>query len=78
MEGTEAHDTYAIPSTAFRSDDTIWVLRDGRLAFHPAERLHVDGETSFVRITGLNPDDRLVLTTLAAPQEGAQWNPPTN
>lgn len=70
VEGTEPQETYAIPSTAFRSDNTIWVLRDGKLAFHPATRIHVDGETSYVRITGLEADDRLVLTTLAAPQEG--------
>ena len=70
VEGIEPDDTYAIPSTALRSGGTVWLLRDGRLAFHPAERVHVDGETTYVRITGLEPEDRLVLTTLAAPQEG--------
>lgn len=70
VNGTQAEDTYAIPSTAFRSGETIWLLRAGRLVFHPAERVHVDGETSYVRATGLQPEDRLVLTTLAAPKEG--------
>ncbi|MGR3433557.1 MAG: efflux RND transporter periplasmic adaptor subunit [Shimia sp.] len=70
VEGIEPEDTYAIPSTALRAGGTVWVLRDGVLAFHPARRVHVDGETSYVRITGLEPEDRLVLTPLAAPQEG--------
>ncbi|MEM1373660.1 MAG: efflux RND transporter periplasmic adaptor subunit [Pseudomonadota bacterium] len=70
VEGIEPTDTYAIPSTALRSGNELWLLRDGALAFHPAERVHVDGETSYVRVTGLQPDDRLILTTLSAPQEG--------
>lgn len=70
IEGIEPEETYAIPSTALRSGNRIWVIRDQRLVFHAAERVHVDGETTYVRITGLAPDDRLILTTLAAPQEG--------
>lgn len=70
VEGIEPLDTFAIPSTALRSGNTIWLLRDDSLAFHPAERIHVDGETTYVRVLGLQPEDRLVLTTLAAPQEG--------
>ncbi len=70
IDGIEPEETYAIPSTALRSGSTVWLLRDDNLVFHPAERVHVDGETSYVRITDLQPDDRLVLTTLAAPQEG--------
>ncbi|MEL6465649.1 MAG: efflux RND transporter periplasmic adaptor subunit [Pseudomonadota bacterium] len=70
IEGVEAQDVYAIPSTALRSEGRVWVKRDDVLAFHPAERVHVDGETTYVRITGLAPEDRLILTTLAAPQEG--------
>ncbi|MEO0861042.1 MAG: efflux RND transporter periplasmic adaptor subunit [Pseudomonadota bacterium] len=71
IEGVEPQDTYAIPSTALRNADTVWILRQDRLAFHPARRVHVDGETSYVQIAGLRPADRLVLTTLAAPQPGA-------
>ncbi|MEL6409952.1 MAG: efflux RND transporter periplasmic adaptor subunit [Pseudomonadota bacterium] len=70
VEGIEPDNTFAIPSTALRSDNTIWLVRDGRLAFHPATRVHVDGETTYVRVTDLFPDDRLVLTSLAAPQLG--------
>ncbi len=70
VEGIEPENTYAIPSTALRSGDTVWLFQDDRLVFHPAARVHVDGETTYVRIAGLRPEDRLVLTTLAAPQEG--------
>lgn len=71
IDGIDPSDTYAIPSTALRNGGgQIWLYRDGRLAFHPAERVHVDGETSFVRITDVQPEDRLILTPLAAPQPG--------
>ncbi|PTX54189.1 RND family efflux transporter MFP subunit [Litoreibacter ponti] len=70
IDGIEPDNTYAIPSTALRGGDRVWLLRDGALAFHPAERIHVDGETSYVRMTGLEPEDRLILTTLSAPQPG--------
>ena len=70
VQGIEPIDTYAIPSTALRADSTVWVLRDNQLVFHPASRVHVDGETTYVRIVGLEKEDRLVLTTLSAPQEG--------
>ncbi|MDX8347909.1 efflux RND transporter periplasmic adaptor subunit [Cognatiyoonia sp. IB215446] len=70
IDGIEPANTYAIPSTALRDSDTIWLLRDGVLAIHPASLVHVDGETSFVEILDLMPDDRLILTTLAAPQPG--------
>ena len=70
IDGIESENTYAIPSTALRAGGTVWLLRDDTLVFHPAERVHVDGETSYVRSSGLQPDDRLILTTLAAPQEG--------
>jgi len=70
IDGIEPTNTYAIPSTAMRDGDTVWLLRDGALAVHPARLVHVDGETSFVNISDLAPDDRLILTTLAAPQPG--------
>ncbi|MEM8536492.1 MAG: efflux RND transporter periplasmic adaptor subunit [Pseudomonadota bacterium] len=70
IDGIEPDMTYAIPSTALRNGNAVWLLRDGALDIHPAQLVHVDGETSFVAIDALQPDDRLVLTTLAAPQPG--------
>lgn len=71
VDGIEPTETYAIPSTALRNDgQSVWLYRDSRLAMHPAALVHVDGETSYVRITDLEPEDRLILTTLSAPQPG--------
>ncbi|MEO0391301.1 MAG: efflux RND transporter periplasmic adaptor subunit [Pseudomonadota bacterium] len=70
IDGIQPESTYAIPSTALRAGSTLWVLRDEKLVFHPATRVHVDRETTYVRVTDLQEGDRLVLTTLAAPQEG--------
>lgn len=70
VEGIDTADSYAIPSTTLRSGSAVWLLRDDQLVFHPAERVHVDGETSYVKIIGLLPADRLILTNLAAAQEG--------
>ncbi|EBA10692.1 efflux RND transporter periplasmic adaptor subunit [Roseobacter sp. CCS2] len=70
IDGITPQNAYAIPSTAVRNGDTVWILRDGALDIHPATLIHVDGETSFVAIRDLRPDDRLILTTLAAPQPG--------
>lgn len=70
IDGITPADTYALPSTAMRDGQNVWLLREDALAIHPAELLHVDGETSYARITGLAAQDRLILTTLAAPQPG--------
>ena len=70
IDGGTPENTYAITSTALRGGDTVWLLRDDQLVIHPARLVHVDGEVSFVRIDDLLPDDRLILTSLAAPQPG--------
>ncbi len=70
IDGIEPDATYAIPSTALRGGDSVWLLRNETLVIHPASLIHVDGETSFVRIADLEAEDRLILTTLAAPQPG--------
>lgn len=70
IDGITPDDTYAIPSTALRNGETLWLLRDGALAVHPAKLVHVDGETSYVEVTGLSKDDRLILTALASPLPG--------
>ncbi|SFS19996.1 efflux RND transporter periplasmic adaptor subunit [Yoonia litorea] len=70
IDGIQPKETYAIPSTALRNGGQIWLLRDDALVIHPATLVHVDGETSFVRVENLDPDDRLILTSLAAPQPG--------
>ncbi len=70
IDGIQPENTYAISSTALRNGNAVWLLRNDALAIHPAALVHVDGETSFVRLTDLQPNDRLILTSLAAPQPG--------
>lgn len=70
IDGITPKQAFAIPSTAMRNGDTVWILREGALDIHPASLIHVDGETSYVAVKDLRPDDRLILTTLAAPQPG--------
>jgi RND family efflux transporter MFP subunit len=70
IDGIQPESTYAIASTALRNGDAVWLLREGELVIHPATLIHVDGQTSFVSLTELRPEDRLILTSLAAPQPG--------
>lgn len=70
IDGIAPSDAFAIPSTALRDGDAVWLLRDNALTVHPAQLVHVDGEMSFARIVGLTPNDRLILTPLASPQPG--------
>ena len=70
IDGIQPENTYAIASTALRNGDAVWLLRRGELVIQPARLIHVDGQTSYVGLTGLRSDDRLILTSLAAPQPG--------
>ena len=70
IDGIQPESTYAISSTALRNGNAVWLLRDDTLVIHPARLVHVDGETSFVHLTDLQAEDRLILTSLAAPQPG--------
>lgn len=70
IEGVSAPDLYSVPSTAMPDATSIWLLVDGRLQAHPAQRLHVDGEDSFVRLTGLPPAAEIVTTSLDSAVDG--------
>ena len=70
IDGIQPESTFAISSTALRNGNAVWLLRDDTLVIHPARLVHVDGETSFVHLTDLQAEDRLILTSLAAPQPG--------
>lgn len=70
IDGAEPGDTFAVPSTAVhRNGAETRLAVDGRLALHPAELLHVDGEISFVRLTDLPEGARLIVSPLDAPVE---------
>jgi RND family efflux transporter MFP subunit len=62
IDGVQDESLYAIPSTAYRAGDTVWLYVDGTLVVTRAERVHVDGEESFVRIGEL-PDGAEIVTS---------------
>jgi multidrug efflux pump subunit AcrA (membrane-fusion protein) len=67
VSGAQPERTYAIPSTALRGGDAVWVLQDGKLAILPASLVHVDGETTYARIESVPDGARLILTDLTSP-----------
>lgn len=64
IAGAQPDDVYALPSTAFRSDGEVWLFVVGRLQRHPATRLHVDGEQSFLQMTDLPAGAEVITSVL--------------
>jgi len=64
--------TYAIPATALRGGEAVWVILDNRLAILPASLVHLDGETVYVRIEDVPAGARLILTALSSPVPGLE------
>lgn len=64
IDGIQDTRLYAIPSTAYRDGDTIWLYVDGELVVTDAERIHVDGERSFVRLASLPEGAEIVTSSL--------------
>jgi len=61
VNGDNPARTYPIPSTALRNGNAVWVLDDGALATLPAALVHVDGDTSYVRLDSVPDGARLIL-----------------
>lgn len=77
IEGPQPKAIYKIPSTALRGGEEIWLLEPesdggGTLVIVPAQLVHVDGETSYVRAEELPDGARLITTALSTPQAGMQ------
>jgi RND family efflux transporter MFP subunit len=67
LEGADLPDVYRIPRFALRNDNQVWLLdKEKKLAIRPVETLWRDEEYVFVR-DGLQPDDLLIISALAAP-----------
>ncbi|MGR3491737.1 MAG: efflux RND transporter periplasmic adaptor subunit [Shimia sp.] len=69
IDGIEPEQTYALPSTAVRGGNRIWINENDTLQIVDATVIHVDGETTFVQAE-LPLDARVILTNLATPQVG--------
>jgi len=72
ISGDQPDHTYPIPSTALRGGEAVWLFENGALAILPARLMHVDGETSYVRIQAVPAGARLILTALASPAPGME------
>jgi RND family efflux transporter MFP subunit len=77
IQGIRPESTYPIPSTALRGGNHLWLFDDlnpdaSVLRIIPAELIHVDGETSYVKINPLPAQSRLITSPLSTAQEGMQ------
>jgi hypothetical protein len=77
IQGPQPDATYPIPSTALRGGARLWLLDPsgddgGKLRIVAGELIHVDGETSYVRIENLPKGLLLITTALSTPQAGMQ------
>ena len=64
LDGVQDNSLYAITSTAYRDRDTVWLYVDGTLTLAGAERVHVDGGQSFVRMGDLPEGAEIVTSSL--------------
>ncbi len=69
IEGKPIPDVVRLRREYVRDDDTIWVMKDGKLEIRDATVLYRDAEHAYVR-EGLNHGDEVVTTTLATVAEG--------
>lgn len=77
IQGIRPESTYPIPSTALRGGNHLWLFDDldpdaSVLRIIPTELIHVDGETSYVKINPLPAQSRLITSPLSTAQEGMQ------
>jgi len=72
IEGADMPDVFRIPRFALRNDSQVWILdQEEKLSIRPVETIWRDEEFVFVR-DGLQTEDRLIISALAAPVDGMQ------
>lgn len=72
IEGTSLENVYAVPRTAFRDNSRIWVLDDmGRLDIRQVSPIWKDAK-NVVLNSGLNPGEKVILSTISTPVQGMQ------
>ena len=72
IEGADMPDVFRIPRFALRNDSQVWILsQEEKLSIRPVETIWRDEEFVFVR-DGLQTEDRLITSALAAPVDGMQ------
>jgi RND family efflux transporter MFP subunit len=75
LKGKKLQDVVSIPRTAFREGSTVWVMDDeDKLRIRQVQAVRVERDRVFIR-TGLEGNERLVLTTLSGAAEGMKLRP---
>ena len=69
IEGKTVHNAIVIPRKALRDNDTVWVLKEGRLRILKTEAFW-KGEDEIYLSTGIEAGDALILSGLSSPVEG--------
>ena len=72
IEGADLPDVFRIPRYALRNDSQVWIMdQEATLSIRPVETIWRDEDFVFVR-DGLQTEDRLIISALAAPVDGMQ------
>ncbi len=69
IEGKPIHDVVRLRRDYVREQDTVWVMKDGKLEIRDTEVIYRDAEHAYVR-DGLDHGDDVVTTTLSTVAEG--------
>jgi len=70
IAGRRLHDVVRLAREYVRSDDTVWVMRDGALAIREVDVVLRDARYAYIR-DGLAPSEAVVTSSLATVEEGA-------
>jgi RND family efflux transporter MFP subunit len=75
LQGDDLDNIFAVPRSALHDNDTLWIVDDeNRLHIRPVEILRREPGEVLIR-TGLEPGEKLVLTSLSAAAEGMLLRP---
>jgi hypothetical protein len=69
IEARPLEDVVRLQRDYVREEDTVWVMKDGKLEIRQTEVVFRDADYAYIR-SGLESGDEVVLTTLATVAEG--------
>lgn len=70
IQGRPIENVVRLDRDYLRKDDTVWLMRDGKLAVEPVDVVFKDNRYAYVR-GGLDAGDRVVTSSLATVKEGS-------
>ncbi|HSG33597.1 MAG TPA: HlyD family efflux transporter periplasmic adaptor subunit [Sphingomonadaceae bacterium] len=72
ITGSSSESFARIPINALKTDNQVWVVRDGKLTIVPVEIIRRGDTDAYVRASGLGPSGRVVTSNLRTPVNGMQ------